>query len=245
MTRSRPTRAMVLAAGLGLRLRPITLALPKPLVKVAGRPLIDGVLDRLADVGVEEAVVNTHHLGVLLEKHLAERKRPRLRFSPETVLLETGGGVANALAHLGPHPFYVVNGDVLWRDGGTPALLRLAEAWDEREMDALLLLHPTATAIGYHGRGDFVMDQEGRLRRPREAEVVPFLFAGIQILHPRLFADVPSGPFSLNRLYDAALSVGRLRGLRHDGEWYHVGTPQELAAVEAALAEGSESPTGE
>ena len=245
MADRRPTRAMVLAAGLGVRLRPVTLTLPKPLVTVAGRPLIDGVLDRLAEAGVEEAVVNTHHLGALLEQHLSLRQRPRVRFSPETVLLETGGGVANALAHLGPRPFYVVNGDVLWRDGGTPALLRLAHAWDEQEMDALLLLHPTATAIGYHGHGDFVMDQVGRLRRRREAEVVPFLFAGIQILHPRLFEDAPAGSFSLNRLYDAAISASRLRGLRHDGEWYHVGTPQELAAVEAALAEGSESLTGE
>jgi len=245
MADRRPTRAMVLAAGLGVRLRPVTLTLPKPLVRVAGRPLIDGVLDRLAEAGVEEAVVNTHHLGTLLEQHLSLRQRPRVRFSPEAALLETGGGVANALAHLGPRPFYVVNGDVLWRDGGTPALLRLAQAWDEQEMDALLLLHPTATAIGYHGHGDFVMDQEGRLRRRREAEVVPFLFAGIQILHPRLFEAAPAGSFSLNRLYDAAISAGRLRGLRHDGEWYHVGTPQELKAVEAALAEGSESLTGE
>ena len=235
-----PDRAMVLAAGKGLRLRPITLNKPKPLVPVDGRPMLDMVLDRLAGIGVEEAVVNTHHLGHMIEGHLRPRERPRIRISREEVLLETGGGVKKALPFLGERPFFVLNGDIVWRDGKTPTLLRLAEAWDDAIMDALLLLQPTASAIGYEGNGDFVMDQLGRLRRRREGEIAPFLFAGLQILKPSLFTDTPEGPFSLNLLYDRALSGGRLYGLRHDGSWYHVGTPEDLQRVEAALRPGSE-----
>ena len=235
-----PSHAMVLAAGKGLRLRPITLSRPKPLVEVAGQAMLDGVLDRLAEAGVAEAVVNTHHLGHMIEGHLMSRKAPRIRISREEALLETGGGVKKALPLLGSRPFYAINGDVIWRDGKTPALRRLAEAWDEEAMDVLLLLQPTASAIGYEGKGDFVMDQLGNLRRRREGEVAPFLFAGLQILRHSLFADTPDGPFSLNLLYDRALATGRLRGLRHDGAWYHVGTPEDLARVEAALAPGGE-----
>jgi MurNAc alpha-1-phosphate uridylyltransferase len=235
-----PSHAMVLAAGKGLRLRPITLSRPKPLVEVAGQAMLDGVLDRLAEAGVAEAVVNTHHLGHMIEGHLMSRKAPRIRISREEALLETGGGVKKALPLLGSRPFYAINGDVIWRDGKTPALRRLAEAWDEEAMDVLLLLQPTASAIGYEGKGDFVMDQLGRLRRRKEGEVAPFLFAGLQILRHSLFAETPDGPFSLNLLYDRALAAGRLRGLRHDGAWYHVGTPEDLARVEAALAPGGE-----
>jgi MurNAc alpha-1-phosphate uridylyltransferase len=235
-----PSHAMVLAADKGLRLRPITLSRPKPLVEVAGQAMLDGVLDRLAQAGVAEAVVNTHHLGHMIEGHLMSRKAPRIRISREEALLETGGGVKKALPLLGSRPFYAINGDVIWRDGKTPALRRLAEAWDEEAMDVLLLLQPTASAIGYEGKGDFVMDQLGRLRRRKEGEVAPFLFAGLQILRHSLFAETPDGPFSLNLLYDRALAAGRLRGLRHDGAWYHVGTPEDLARVEAALAPGGE-----
>ena len=235
-----PSHAMVLAAGKGLRLRPITLSRPKPLVEVAGQAMLDGVLDRLAEAGVAEAVVNTHHLGHMIEGHLMSRKAPRIRISREEALLETGGGVKKALPLLGSRPFYAINGDVIWRDGKTPALRRLAEAWDEAAMDVLLLLQPTASAIGYEGKGDFGMDQLGRLRRRKEGEVAPFLFAGLQILRHSLFAETPDGPFSLNLLYDRALAAGRLRGLRHDGAWYHVGTPEDLARVEAALAPGGE-----
>jgi MurNAc alpha-1-phosphate uridylyltransferase len=235
-----PSHAMVLAAGKGLRLRPITLSRPKPLVEVAGQAMLDGVLDRLAQAGVAEAVVNTHHLGHMIEGHLMSRKAPRIRISREEALLETGGGVKKALPLLGSRPFYAINGDVIWRDGKTPALRRLAEAWDEEAMDVLLLLQPTASTIGYEGKGDFVMDQLGRLRRRKEGEVAPFLFAGLQILRHSLFAETPDGPFSLNLLYDRALAAGRLRGLRHDGAWYHVGTPEDLARVEAALAPGGE-----
>jgi MurNAc alpha-1-phosphate uridylyltransferase len=202
--------------------------------------MLDGVLDRLAAAGVAEAVVNTHHLGHMIEGHLQGRTSPRIHISREEALLETGGGVKKALPLLGAQPFFVINGDVVWRDGKMPALQRLAEAWDPETMDALLLLHSTASAVGYEGQGDFVMDQLGRLRRRKEGEVVPFLFAGLQILSPGLFADTPEGPFSLNRVYDRALAAGRLYGLRHDGTWYHVGTPEDLERVEAALAPGGE-----
>ena len=235
-----PQRAMVLAAGKGLRLRPLTLTRPKPLVPVAGQTMLDGVLDRLAAAGVEEVVVNAHHLGQMIESHLQGRTLPRIRISHEQTLLETGGGVKKALPLLGSEPFFVINGDVIWRDGKVPALQRLAEAWDPQAMDALLLMQSTASAVGYEGRGDFVMDQLGRLRRRKENEVAPFLFAGLQILAPALFEGAPEGPFSLNRIYDRALAPGRLYGLRHDGTWYHVGTPEDLQRVEAALAPGGE-----
>ena len=226
---------MVLAAGLGERMRPITDSLPKPLVEIRGRAMLDVILDRLEAAGVTEAVVNLYHLGGMIEAHLKGRGRPRIVFSPEETRLETGGGVREALPKLGKAPFYVVNGDVCWLDGRTPALRRLAETWDEKTMDALLLLHPTAFAFGYEGRGDFVMSANGRLRRRGEREVTPFVFAGIQILHPRLFEDTPEGAFSLNLIYDKALEAGRLWGLRHDGEWFHIGTPDSLAEAEDAL----------
>lgn len=232
---SMPRRAMVLAAGLGERMRPLTDKLPKPLIKVRGRAMIDTILDRLAAAGVEEAVINLHHLGGMIEDHLKDRAVPRIRYTREAERLETGGGVRNALPLLGEGAFFVVNGDVSWLDGYTPALHRLTEAWDEARMDALLLVHSTAHAVGYEGRGDFILRADGRLRRRQEREVAPFVFAGVQILHPRLFAGAPDGPFSLNRLYDRAEKAERLWGLRHDGEWFHIGTPEQLAEVEEAL----------
>ncbi len=230
-----PNSAMVLAAGLGTRMRPLTDDLPKPLIEIGGRTLIDRVLDRLEEAGVGAAVVNTHHLGNMLEKHLSGRARPRIRFSPETELLETGGGVRNALADLGPGPFYVVNGDVLWLNGPTDALGRMVEVWDDRAMDGLLLLHSTVDAYGYNGVGDFCADATGLLSRRPEVEVSPWLFTGVQILHPRLFEGAPEGPFSLNVLYDRAIEAERLYGIVHDGEWFHVGTPDGLAEAETYL----------
>ena len=230
-----PTRAMVLSAGLGERMRPLTDTTPKPMIEVRGQPMIDRVLDRLEAAGVREAVVNLHHLGDSLERHLATRRRPKIVFSHEADLLDTGGGVAKALPRLGKQPFFALNGDVVWLDGGSPALGRLAAAWDDAAMDVLLLLHPTVFAHGYHGAGDFFMSPLGALRRRREREVAPFIFTGVQILHPRIFADLPEGAFSLNLLYDRAAEAERLWGLRHDGEWFHVGTPEALAEVEDAL----------
>lgn len=239
-----PKRAMVLAAGLGTRLRPITRTVPKPLVKIAGVAMIDSVLDRLAASGVEEAVVNTHHLAEMLHDHLAGRTRPRLRFSHEETILETGGGIKKALPLLGDEPFFTVNAKIVWLNGKVDALARLAEAWDDAKMDALLLLQPTVTAVGYDGPGDFFADQEGHVRRRRDWEVAPFLFSGIQLLHPRIFADSPDGAFSMNLLYDRAIEAGRLYALRHDGEWLHVSTPRHLVEVETYLAQTGLKLTG-
>jgi N-acetyl-alpha-D-muramate 1-phosphate uridylyltransferase len=233
-----PATAMVLAAGLGTRMRPLTDTKPKPLIEVAGRSMLDRILDHLAAAGVGTAVVNLHHLGGQIRAHLANRQQPRIVLSDETDrLLETGGGVCRALPLLGPAPFFVLNGDVLWQDGVKPTLLDLASFWRDAEMDALLLMHPTGTALGYEGLGDFLMDQHGRLVR-RSVGVAPFLFAGIQILHPRLFADCTPEPFSLNRLYDRAAANGRLYGARHLGRWMHIGTPAGLAEAELALKHG-------
>jgi N-acetyl-alpha-D-muramate 1-phosphate uridylyltransferase len=229
-----PATAMVLAAGLGTRLRPITDRMPKPLVPVGGRTLLDRALDRLEEVEVERAVVNAHYKAEMIAEHLKGRRRPRIELSLEDELLETGGGVAKALPLLGEY-FYVVNSDILWLDGASIALRRLAEAWDDASMDALLLLQRVATAVGYEGNGDFLLDPLGVPRRRPEREVAPLLFAGVQILHRRLFAGAPRGRFSLNRLYDAALGQGRLRAIVHDGEWFHVGTPEGLAATEDRL----------
>lgn len=229
-------RAMVLAAGLGLRMRPLTENLPKPLVKLGGRTLLDHALDRLAEAGITDAVVNTHYLGHMIEAHLSDRDAPRITLSPEDVLLETGGGIARALPHLNAGAFIVVNADISWRDGDRPALDRLKAAWRDGDMDALLLLQDTTTATGYDARGDFFMSDAGVLTRRGDAAAAPYVFTGIQVLHPRLFADVPAGPFSLNLLFDRAIAAGRLYGLAHDGEWFHVGTPGALAEAEDRLA---------
>lgn len=235
-----PGDAMVLAAGLGLRLRPLTLDRPKALVEVGGVPLIDRTLDRLHATGVARAVVNLHYKGNSLRQHLARRRSPEIVLSDETaLLLETGGGVKKALGLLRSAPFFVVNCDIIWRDAHGDSLADLARRWDDGAMDALLLLHPTVSAIGYAGVGDFFMDPMGRLARRPESVVAPFVFTGVQLLHPRLFEGAPEGPFSLNRLYDAAAENGRLFGLRHDGAWMDVGTPAGLQEAERALAEST------
>jgi MurNAc alpha-1-phosphate uridylyltransferase len=230
-----PATAMVLAAGLGTRLRPITDRVPKPLVSVAGRSLIDRALDRLAAAGVRRAVVNLHYKADMIARHLGGRSDIEIVFSPEDSLLDTGGGVARALPLLDER-FFVANSDIVWRDGKDAALGRLARAFDEERHDALLLLQRTTSAVGYDGPGDFILDQLGILRRRREHEVAPHLFAGVQILHRRLFDGAPAGAFSMNLLWDRAIAAGRCAGLVHDGDWFHVGTPSGLAAAEAQLA---------
>jgi MurNAc alpha-1-phosphate uridylyltransferase len=231
-------RAMVLAAGLGTRMRPLTDTLPKPLVPVAGKALLDHVLDRLADAGVAEAVVNVHHMADAIEKHLKDRTRPKIVISDERgELLDTGGGVVKALKALGDTPFFHVNSDTIWIEGVTPNLGRLAAMFDPAEMDAVVLLAATATSIGYDGRGDFVMAPDGRLKRRAKREVAPFVYAGAAVLSPALFADAPKGAFSLNRMFDRAIDAGRLFGLRLEGTWMHVGTPAAIKAAEAAILE--------
>ncbi len=229
-----PRRAMVLAAGLGTRLRPVTDTLPKPLVELNGRTLLDHAIDRLAGAGVEHVVVNTHYMASRIASQLGRRDIPYIEISEEPELLETGGGVANALPALG-EMFFVVNADVFWLDGKDPALLRLARAFDAERMDAVLLLQRTVSAVGYDGSGDYLLDPAGRPRRRREREIAPFLFAGIQLLHRRLFDDWAERAFSLVRLFDRAEKAGRLHAIVHDGEWYHIGTPAGLAATRERL----------
>ena len=237
-----PNRAMVLAAGLGKRMRPITTTTPKPLIEVAGKALIDHMLDRLAAAGIEEAVVNVHYLAGLVEQHMRRRgqKPPRITISDERGrLLETGGGVRKALPLLGDAPFLVTNTDDVWAEGPRPNLTRLIEYWDEERMDALLLLAPASTSYGYHGAGDFSMDPYGRLRRRREREVCPFVYAGVTITKPSIFADTRDGAFSMNLIFDKAAAAGRLFGLRLEGFWMHVGTPDAIAGAETRFAESA------
>ena len=231
-----PRNAMVLAAGFGTRMYPLTETMPKPLVPVAGKPLIDHVLDKLAAAGVERVVVNVHHFADQLERHMAGRAKPKIVISDERgLLLGTGGGVVKALPLLGSEPFFHINSDTIWIDGVTPNLRRLAEAFDPAAMDALLLLAPAAGSIGYAGRGDFVMAPDGRLTARGEREVAPFVDAGAAILSPALFADAPAGEFPLTALFARAAQAGRLYGLRLEGLWMHVGTPEAIAAAETAI----------
>jgi len=233
---STPRNAMVLAAGLGTRMRPLTKRKPKALVEVDGKALIDYVLDRLAATGVERAVVNVHHFADQLQKHLAGRTTPQIVISDERgLLLGTGGAVVKALPQLGGAPFFHLNADTIWVDGVRPNLTRLAEAFEPEAMDALLLLAPTTGSIGYAGRGDFTMAPDGRLRARGEREVAPFVFAGAAILTPALFTGAPQGEFPLTDLFTRAIEAGRLYGLRLEGLWMHVGTPDAIAGAEAAI----------
>ena len=235
-----PKRAMVLAAGLGTRMHPLTDRMPKPLVAVAGKPLIDHVLDRLAEAGVERAVINVHHFAEQIEKHLASRTKPKIVISDERgSLLGTGGGVVKALSHLGDAPFFHINSDTIWIDSVKPNLARLAAAFDAVAMDALLLLAPSTGSIGYAGRGDYAMAADGRLRRRAEREVAPFVFAGAAILSPALFVGAPTGEFRLTQLFDRATAAGRLHGLRLEGLWMHVGTPEAITEAEQAIVRAS------
>ncbi len=236
MTQTPPRNAMVLAAGRGERMRPLTLTRPKPLVHVAGRALIDHVLDKLAKAGIETAVVNVHYLADQLESHLATRTAPRIVISDErAALLDTGGGIVKALADFHGQPFVLANSDSLWLDGARDNLRALAADFDDLSMDALLLLAPAAGSIGYGGRGDFAMAPNGRLRPRAEREVAPFVYAGAAILSPRLFEGAPAGAFSLTRLFARASEAERLYGLRLDGLWMHVGTPEAIALAEEAI----------
>ena len=235
-----PKRAMVLAAGLGTRMHPLTDRMPKPLVAVAGKPLIDHVLDRLAEAGVERAVINVHHFAEQIEKHLASRTKPKIVISDERgSLLGTGGGVVKALSHLGDAPFFHINSDTIWIDSVKPNLARLAAAFDAVAMDALLLLAPSTGSIGYAGRGDYAMAADGRLLRRAEREVAPFVFAGAAILSPALFVGAPTGEFRLTQLFDRAAAAGRLHGLRLEGLWMHVGTLEAITEAEQAIVRAS------
>jgi N-acetyl-alpha-D-muramate 1-phosphate uridylyltransferase len=230
--------AMVLAAGLGKRMRPLTATRPKPLVRVAGKAMIDHALDALADAGVARAVVNVHYLPDLIEAHLKNRKAPQITISDEREqLLETGGGMVRAAAQL-PDPFFCLNSDNLWLDGPRNAFADLSAAWDPDKMDALLLVVAHKGARNFRGKGDFHMDKQGILRRRATGRIAPFVFTGIQLVSKRLLRDAPQGPFSTNILWDRAMAEGRLFGLAFTGVWFEVGTPEAIAPTEAALKDG-------
>jgi len=239
MTRLASDTAMVLAAGLGKRMRPLTATQPKPLVRVAGKALIDHSLDQLAAAGVAQAVVNVHYLPDALEAHLAQRSRPpEIRISDErAVLLETGGGLIKAAPEL-PDPFFCLNSDNIWVDGPRSVFDELSAAWKPDDMDALLLLVPHARAQNYRGKGDFHIDAAGRIARRRSGRIAPFIFTGIQLVSHRLLRDAPEGPFSTNILWQRAIEEGRLFGVSHNGLWFEVGEPGAIGPTEARLSRG-------
>lgn len=235
---SDPKRAMVLAAGLGTRMRPLTNHIPKPLVKVRGKPLIDHVIDRLAGAGVGLVVVNVHHHAALMREHLAKRRDVEIRVSDESErVLGSGGGIFKALPLFDGEPFFVHNADSIWVEGYGHALARMIARWNSEDMDALLLAAPLVNAIGYEGPGDFLMDADGRLSRVPEQRLSPFAFPGVQIIHPRFFDGCSGGDFSINPLWDRTIARGRLYGMRLEGVWMHVGTPDALAQTEEFLAD--------
>ena len=227
-----PRTAMVLAAGLATRMRPLTDRTAKPLLMLGGQTLLDHALDRLHEAGVDTVAVNAFWHADKVAAHLAARTRPpRTILKREATLLDTGGGVRNALDVLGPDPFYVINGDAVWLDGPTQALARLARAWTD-DIDAVLLLHRTFQVRGEVGLGDFALDPNGRPRRRKEREIVPYLFAGVQLMHPRLMDDMPDGAFSTNLAWNRALEAGRVRAVVHDGHWFHLSSPPDLPEAE-------------
>ena len=230
--------AMLLSAGLGKRMAPAANGLPKPLVLLHGKALIDHALDRLAAAGVARAIVNVHYKADLIEAHLQKRQGPAIEISDErAALLDTGGGVKKALPRLGPGPFLIHNADSVWIEGVGSNLARLAGAWDEARMDCLLLLAGASASHGYQGRGDFALESDGRIRRRKvEQELVPFAFTGVSVAHPRLFDGSPDGAFSLNLVWSRAIAAGRAYGVRLDGEWMHVGSPDALAEAERCLS---------
>jgi MurNAc alpha-1-phosphate uridylyltransferase len=231
---------MVLAAGLGKRMRPLTDHRPKPMISVAGIPLIDRGLDQLAAANIDRAVVNVHYLAAQIESHLVERQNPKIIISDERqALLETGGGMAKALPLLGAGPFVLLNADSFWQDAGEPSLQSLIDRWDDTRMDILLLLADPATSIGFDGAGDFHLDAAGRLTRRSGDKQTAWVYTGVAIVHPRCFADAPDGAFSFNIQFDAAISKGRLFGQVLNGTWFHVGTPDAIGEAEAALAAGA------
>lgn len=229
-------KAMVLAAGRGTRMRSLTDELPKPLIKVKGRPLIDRIVDKIVAYGITQGVVNVCYLGDMIKADLAKRTDIALTFSEEEEALETGGGVKKALQLLGDNPFFVLNSDPLWTEE-RPSLTDMAQAFDEKKDDILLLLWPKERVFGHDGKGDYYLENGRPRRRRPEEDAAPYVYAGAQILNPRIFKDAPDGKFSLNILYDKAEKAGRLSAVVGVGDWYHVGTPEALALAEKRLKE--------
>ncbi len=235
----RPRTAMVLAAGLATRMRPLSADRPKAMIEVGGRPMIDHILDRLEAAGIERVTVNLHHQGEVLARHLGERRHPEIAISHEETLRGTAGGVRAVLDRLGPDPFYVINGDIVWLDGPERVLDRLARLWDDRRMDALAVVVPTVYALGIGDHGDFELDPMGLISWPGEGVVAPFAYAGMQLVHPRLFDGLADGPADMAPCWRRAVARERMAGLVFDGTWAHVGTPAALRHV-GRLLEGQE-----
>ena len=233
MTILPPKKAFVLAAGLGERMRPLTNECPKPLLTVGGKTMLDRVLDELAEVGVSEAVVNTFYLASMIEDHLSIRKFPKIVISRETELLDTGGGVNRMIDFFDDTPFYVLNADVVWTNGKKPTLTALADAWDSSKMDLLLLLYPLEKIQSYTGSGDYYLEERSDypVFAKNKGKTANYVFAGPRIVHPRLFAGAPEGAFSFLKLFHKAEQKRRLRGLRHDGKWHHISTPEAFIKV--------------
>ena len=235
-----PKKAFILAAGKGTRMLHLTKTCPKPMLKVDDRTMLDHALDSLEAIGVEEVVVNTYYLADIIEEHLASRTSPKITISHETEPLETGGGVKNAIDFFGDEPFYVLNSDVVWTDNGISSLVAMAEKWDSEKMDLMLLLHPLETALFYDGSGDYLMTEKcGKAllaKFGRSDKQANYVVAGPRIVHPRLFKDYPTGESSFVKLFIKAEDAGRLYGFHHDGEWFHVGTPEALEETNKIFA---------
>jgi MurNAc alpha-1-phosphate uridylyltransferase len=232
-----PTRGMVLAAGLGTRMRPLTNDRPKALVEVAGRTLLDHAIDRFVAAGVKMIVVNVHYKGEMIIAHLKSRKDVEIRIQDERdTLLDTGGALKRALPQFGNEPFFTYNSDSIWLESLASNLGRMCAAWDDAAMDCLMLMAPAFNSIGMEGKGDFTMDANGRLTRREPQRVAPFAWPGVQMIHPRLVAKGPDGAFSTNKLWDLAIAQGRLFGIRLDGKWMHIGTPEARAEAEEFMA---------
>ena len=231
----KPKKAFILAAGRGTRLRPYTDAMPKPMVPVAGRSIIKRTIEKLAAEGVREIVINLHHLGDVLEDHLKDVMSPKIIFSREDELLETGGGLKKALHHFGDEPYYIINGDALWDEGADgSALSKMAAVWNADKMDILLFLEPKDKMILTEFVGDYHAGADGRLTRAKDKNG-NYMFAGLRVAHPRIFGAAPEGAFSFLQLMDKAQEQGRLYGHVHDAEWYHISTPEDLAAVDKSF----------
>lgn len=237
---TKPTTAMVMAAGMGKRMRPLTATRPKPMVEVAGKPLLDHAFDRLEDAGVTRAVVNVHYLPDQVEAHIARRKSTMTIVTSDErgELLETGGGVVKALPLIEGDPFYVVNSDNIWINGPSDSLKDMAERWDPETMDVLLMLIPSAQAHCHGGQGDFHMDKQGHIRRKRPGLAAPYVYSGCQLASRVFFADAPEGPFSTNVLWDRAIAAGRAFGYVHSGLWFEINTPGAIGKSEAIMAHG-------
>lgn len=226
--------AMILAAGLGMRMRPLTNTCPKPLLVVAGKTMLERCFDHVKDAQISKIVVNSHYLAPLIEQAV-RALIPAAQISYEEERLETGGGVKKALPLLGKKPFFVLNGDSVWT--GSESLYAMNSIWMDDKMDALLLLVPREKAFGYGGKGDFFLKEDGSLTRRGHASSAPFVYSGIQLLNPRLFQKAPSGPFSINLMWDQALQEKRLYGLMHQGDWFHIGTPEDLKTYDPLIRE--------